>query len=238
MRIDRAWRVSQRTERGACASTALSCAPTSPSPPNRGTDDAAAARHVGIIERSASTNGSGATPSATHLDSGLTGSTPYGWLPTSIVRHGPSGRTLDACSDRARATSWPSVVVACMLSKKYWNVACHSTACIAAMAGSVTSSPPATALNTSPSTPSAAANRARSLPAAAGTPVAPLGDGVRSAGVLFVGVPGSSRPTPSRWVCSATNRSSAALPEAAACASRTPKTTSRVSADAVGIGSC
>ena len=95
MRIERAWRVNQRTERGACASTAFSWDAESPAPSSRGTA-AAAARHVGTIERSTSTSGSGVPPSATHRDSGLTGSTPYGWLPTSSVRNGPSGRTLDA----------------------------------------------------------------------------------------------------------------------------------------------
>ena len=72
IRIERAWRVSQRTECGDWASTAFSCAPMSPAPPRRGTA-AAALRHVGSIERSESTSGSAAAPSGTHFDSGLTG---------------------------------------------------------------------------------------------------------------------------------------------------------------------
>ena len=165
----------------------------SPVAPSRGTVVAAAARHAGSIVRSVSATGS--VPAA-HLDSGLTGSSPYGWLPTTRVRSGPSGRTLAAYSCLARATSWASGVSACIVSKKYWNVTCHMAACIAAIAGSTSSSPPATA---PVSTPSAVARRARSLAGAGGSPAATGTAGVRAAGVLFVGVPGSSRATPSRW---------------------------------------
>ena len=131
-----------------------------------------------------------------------------------------------------------SAGVDCIESKKYWNVTCHIAACIAVIAGSVTSSPPATGANTSPSRPSAAASRARSLPAAGASRWPVPASACACAGVLFVGVPGSSSATPSCWAWIVSSRSMAALPVAAASASRTPNTTRRVSAAAVGIGSC
>ena len=143
-----------------------------------------------------------------------------------------------------RTAAWPGRragrrrVSACIESKKYWNVTCHIAACIAVIAGSVVVVAAGDGANRRrPTRAPRPAGPARCRPPAA-SPAAQGPPGSAPPACCSSACPGRAGPTPSRWAWTVSSCSSAASLVAAAAPSRTPKTTRRVSAAAIGRVIC